>query len=85
MIEVYGTEVCSYCNAAKNLLESKGVFYKFYMIGKDIQREDVLSKFPGRTKVPIIVVDGRVLDDGYTSLKNEISEIIENTKGGFGE
>lgn len=85
MIEVYGTEICSYCNAAKNLLESRGVFYKYYLIGSDISREEVLTKFPDKRTVPIIIVDGRVLDDGFTSLKKEIDEIVENTKGGFGD
>ncbi len=85
MIEVYGTEICSYCNAAKNLLENRGVFYKFYLIGRDVTREEVQAKFPDKRTVPIIVVDGRVLDDGFSSLKKEINEIIENTKGGFGD
>lgn len=85
MIEVYGTEICSYCNAAKSLLEREGLFYKFYLVGSDLSADDLKQKFPGKTKVPIIVVDGRVLHDGYSSLRTEIKEIVAATKLGFGD
>lgn len=61
MIEVYGKETgCSYCEQLKTHLDRKGVDYKYYIVGKDISREDLLAKceVPVRT-VPVVFQNGK--------------------------
>lgn len=81
MIEIYGRANCVWCTRAKTLVESRGLAYKYLSFPEDISAEEFHAKFPGRKTVPQIIVDGVLLDDGFTSL----TEIIDNVSGGYGE
>jgi glutaredoxin len=80
-IEIYGKPDCIYCTKAKNLLDSRGIEYKYYSLGEDYTLDEFKEKFPGRKSVPQIILDGVLLDDGYTSL----AEVVDNFTGGFGD
>jgi glutaredoxin len=82
MIEVYGrtTPVCPSCVNAKNLLDARGLVYKFISFPEDISVEEFQAKFPGRRTVPQILINGTLLDNGFDSLKEE----IDNLTGGIG-
>ena len=37
--EIYSTPICNFCKLAKNLLESKGIDFTEYQVGKDIDKK----------------------------------------------
>ena len=61
-IEIYSKVGCPNCDKAKELLDSKQVEYKEYVVGQDITRADTIAKFPRAKVVPIVVVDGQVTE-----------------------
>jgi glutaredoxin 3 len=67
MYEIYTKPSCSYCVAAKKLLESKGEQYIEIQVGKDIDVDQVKQKFPGVRSVPVIVYNGEFVG-GYVNL-----------------
>lgn len=60
MIEVYGKENCPQCEVMKRILDSKNMKYAYYMVGKDVTREELLEKcqVPVRS-VPVVFKDGK--------------------------
>jgi glutaredoxin-like YruB-family protein len=55
-IEIYTTESCSYCHAAKDFFRQNNIRFKEYDITKDIQaRRELMRK--GYKSVPLIVID----------------------------
>ena len=66
-IVIYTKEKCKYCNNAKQLLVDKKLPYQEYAIGLDIDREDVIEKYPEAKTVPIVVIDGEWIG-GYMEL-----------------
>lgn len=67
MIEIYTRDGCSHCIEIKQFLSSRNVDYIEMKIGKDVDREEVLSKFPDQKSLPIIVLCGDVV--GHSELK----------------
>ena len=80
MIEVYGKQNCNWCVKARELLNQKGINYKYYSVGEDIGIDFILENFPGVKTVPIVAVDGKRIG-GYEELK----QYLEETAGGFGD
>lgn len=74
-ITVYTKEGCPACVRAKKLLENNNYIYTEIMIGRDITREDVLSKFPGAKTAPIILVN-----DNQVAGAEELQLLIENNQ-----
>ena len=57
-ITIYSTNWCAYCNAAKQLLSTRGFDYEEINLEEiDMDREELFRKTGGST-VPQIVVDG---------------------------
>lgn len=81
MISIYGRANCVWCTRAKNLLEARGLEYEYFSFPEDISPEEFQEKFPGRKTVPQIIVDGVLLDNGYTSLV----DVVDNYGGGYGD
>jgi|APGre2960657373_1045057.scaffolds.fasta_scaffold455571_1 glutaredoxin len=71
MYTVYSKENCPACSRAKALLQSRGLEYKEYIIGKDVMREHVLELFPDMKSVPIIIENGELVG-GYEQLNERI-------------
>lgn len=65
--EIYFRDNCPYCDLAKALLTEKEYEYTAYKIGVDVDRLDVLKKFPTMKTVPIIVLNNNLIG-GYTEL-----------------
>jgi glutaredoxin 3 len=80
MIEVYGRPNCNWCVAAKQLLNEKGINYRYSTVGEDIGINEITEMFPGVRTVPIVAVDGKRIG-GYEELK----VYLEETAGGFGD
>ena len=54
-IEIYTSETCSYCHAAKDFLRQNNISFTEYNITKDIQaRSELMRK--GYRSVPLIII-----------------------------
>ncbi len=59
LIEIYTKTGCPACQKAKQLLESKGLSFQEWELGRNITRDELKSRFPTATHVPIVMVDNR--------------------------
>src|SRR3569623_1113423 len=67
-VEIYTWQYCSYCLAAKRLLQQKKVDYIEYAIDGDEEARDLMSaRAGGRRTVPQIFIKNRH-NNGYTYL-----------------
>lgn len=67
-VELYTWAYCSYCMAAKRLLQKKGVAFKEYHIeGDETARAAMMARAGGRRSVPQIFIDGMSIG-GYMEL-----------------
>ncbi len=57
-IEIYTKDWCSYCRAAKNLLDQRGIEYEEIDVTKDEEQEAVMLARSLRRSVPQIFIDG---------------------------
>ncbi len=55
-ITIYTTNWCPYCNAAKALLDDKGVIYDEIDVTDPVLRMDMIQKAHGRRTVPQIFI-----------------------------
>lgn len=76
MYIIYGKEDCTYCEAAKNLLDSKGIEYEYKQVGRDISKEHLVAACQEygvipRTVPQIFKVDYEKTEyvGGFTELK----------------
>ncbi len=56
IVKVYSGRLCTYCNAAKRLLDSKGAAYQEILIDDDESIRKEMEKLSGRTSVPQIFI-----------------------------
>jgi len=69
MITIYTSNWCSYCNAAKNLLNELNIDFKEINIEENnISREELL-KLSGGYTIPQICINNKFIG-GYTELQN---------------
>ena len=80
MIEIYGTETCSYCLKAKRLVESYKLQYKYLDISVDENRNEMFRLNPGTKTIPQIWVDEHYIG-GYS----ELEIYLKNTIGDYGD
>jgi glutaredoxin 3 len=55
-VRIYTTNWCPYCNAAKALLDDKGVVYDEIDVTDPVLRMDMIQKAHGRRTVPQIFI-----------------------------
>ncbi|TYO99255.1 glutaredoxin 3 [Geothermobacter ehrlichii] len=60
-IEIYTKNYCPYCLRAMELLRIKGVPFIEYDVTDDPDREAEMRQRSGRTTVPEIFIDGRLI------------------------
>jgi glutaredoxin 3 len=58
-IEIWGTEFCGYCSAARMLLKKKGLEYEDVSVSRDPGLRQEMERRSGRRSVPQIFIDGR--------------------------
>ena len=79
-IEIYTTPICLFCREAKNLLMAKNVHYIEIDVSDPIEREKMIQRVKGKTSVPQIFVEGKLIggcDDIYTlESKGHLDEIL---------
>ncbi len=67
---IYTTSFCSYCQAAKRLLEQKGLNYREIDLTQDQELRQKISKENGGYRtVPMIFMEGKFVG-GFTELKD---------------
>jgi glutaredoxin len=69
---VWSKDMCSYCEQAKLLLESKGIEYEERKIGKEWTKEQLLKAVPNARTVPQIFLDSEYVG-GYTELRQKLT------------
>ena len=74
MIHIWGKPACPSCTKAKALCEQRGYQYEYLEMGKDFDREAVLTEFPEARTFPQIVVGGQKVG-GF----EQFVQYIENT------
>jgi len=67
MIEIYGKELCPYCDRAKQLCEKDGYEFTYQSLGTDFTRDELLEMFPTAKTFPQIKIDGEAIG-GYDEL-----------------
>lgn len=79
-VQIYTTNYCPYCKAAKSLLEKKGYEYEEINLQGDPEKKyKVMTDLNWRT-VPIILIDGNLVG-GYDQLadlerKKKLDELL---------
>ena len=67
-IEVYTTEPCTFCIAAKALLKKRGLDYKEHLIFGNTPEWDAMRERTGGKSAPQIVINGEVIG-GFPQLQ----------------
>ena len=60
-IEVYTTEPCTFCIAAKTLLKKRGLDYKEHLIFGNTPEWDTMRERTGGKSAPQIVINGEAI------------------------
>ena len=79
-IEIWGKPACPSCNRAKALCESRKFDFVYKELGKDFDRDVVLSEFPGARTFPQIKVYGKNVG-GYEQFVEYIDDTGYNGTG----
>jgi glutaredoxin len=69
---VWSKDMCSYCEQAKQLLESKGIEFEERKIGKAWTKEQLLEAVPTARTVPQIFLDEQYVG-GYQELRQKLN------------
>jgi len=72
-VEIFTRDSCQTCIMTKKMLVERNVPFTEYIVGHDIQREEVLIRFPEAKMLPVIIADGI-----YIGSKEHLSIYIDN-------
>lgn len=73
-IEIWGKQLCTFCDRAKLVCDNRGFKYVYKELDTDFTREQVLEEFPGARTFPQIKVNGDVI-----GTYQQFEEYLENT------
>ena len=74
---IWSKTSCTFCDAAKKLLEHRGIEYEERMIGEQYTREQLLEVVPNARTVPQIFLDEKHIG-GYMELQKFLKEEYAN-------
>jgi glutaredoxin 3 len=60
-IEVYGTQHCGYCTAARLLLKKKGLHFEDILVSTNADARAEMQERSGGTTVPQVFINGQVI------------------------
>lgn len=72
MFTVYSKDNCSFCTAAKMLLDTRSIDYKEVKLDRDITKEQLLTQVPGIKSFPYIEDAGKPIG-GYSELQKYLT------------
>lgn len=67
-VVMYATGLCSFCTAARALLERRGVAWEEIRVDADPERRREMEALSGQRTVPQVFIDGRPVG-GYQDLR----------------
>jgi len=56
-VTIYSTPTCSYCKAAKEFFDEKGVEYTEHNVAEDAEKRNEMIEKSGQMGVPVITID----------------------------
>ena len=78
-IEIYTSDFCPFCARAKNLLNKKGAtFTEFNVDMNPALRVEMIERAQGRTSVPQIFFDGKLIGGSDDLAALEVSGKLES-------
>jgi len=80
MILIYGKPMCPSCTKAKALCEKYDYPFEYRELGKDFDREQILTEFPEARTFPQIVVNGLKVG-GYDQFVKYVEDTGYNGTG----
>lgn len=60
-IEIYGTEYCGYCTAARMLLKKKGLNYKDILVSTNTEALAEMRERSGNSSVPQVFINDQAI------------------------
>jgi glutaredoxin 3 len=60
-IEVYGTQYCGYCTAARLLLKKRGLHFEDILVSTSAEARAEMQERSGGTTVPQVFINGQVI------------------------
>lgn len=81
-IEIYGTEYCGYCTAARMLLKKKGLDYEDILVTNDTAARKRMVERSGRQTVPQIFINDRPIGGFDELYELEQSGDLDQILGG---
>jgi len=60
-VTIYSTPTCSYCKAAKEFFDEKGVEYTEHDVATDEAKRNEMIEKSGQMGVPVIMVDDELI------------------------
>ena len=79
-IEIWGKQLCSFCDRAKMVCETRGYNYVYKELDTDFTREQVLEEFPGARTFPQIKVNSQAVG-GFEQFLQYIDDTGYNGTG----
>lgn len=80
MIHIWGKPACPSCTKAKMFCENNNFPFEYLELGKDFDREAVLTEFPEARTFPQIVING-IKVGGYEQLLTYVENTNYNGTG----
>jgi glutaredoxin len=57
-IKIYTIPNCSYCAHVKELMRRAKLDYELFVVGQDVDREQMIKKYPLARSYPYVIIDG---------------------------
>jgi glutaredoxin len=74
-VEIYGKDLCTYCDQAVALCESKEIEYNYIDVAVGENLKFLTERMGTRPRtVPQIFLDGMYLPGGFSGLKQELAK-----------
>jgi glutaredoxin 1 len=74
-VEIFGAEWCTFCKQAVTLCESKNMQYDYIDIDETSNLKILEEKIGNKVKsIPQIFINGKLIPDGYSGLKQELEK-----------
>lgn len=75
MVEIYGSDSCTYCTQAVQLCETKDLEYNYINVREGSNLQILEERVGAKVRtVPQIFIDGNFVPGGYTGFRQVLSE-----------